>query len=252
MVLAESGSVLSLAASICQSVATCGLAAHAFLQWSHRQKVSEEFLFVCPSGTELVPGSLDVNERPSRVHPAGDITDLSELRVSRQVGAGAASVVLAGFFNNKRIVIKKALDFDYEAEAEILRTVRSHSNIVRLIACVQSPCMTGLILEQLDCTLLQQSQIHWIWEEDEIRYIATGILSALQYLHRQRIVHRDVSPANTMLKSMSPTAPHPLNGVWKLIDFETAVRLGPGPRMPVRTPPEPRTRTPRSPPSHDK
>ena len=35
---------------------------------------------------------------------------------------------------------------------------------------------------------------------DETRRISCGLLSALSYLHRQRVVHRDVKPANIMLQ----------------------------------------------------
>ena len=52
---------------------------------------------------------------------------------------------------------------------------------------------------------------------DITRYYAAQILSALQYIHRLNIVHRDVKPENIVLTS---------TGRIKLVDFGTAYFLG--------------------------
>jgi len=53
-------------------------------------------------------------------------------------------------------------------------------------------------------------------DEDEVKRITFAICKAVQYLHSQGIVHRDVKPANVISTE---------SGVWKLIDFGCAVAL---------------------------
>lgn len=49
--------------------------------------------------------------------------------------------------------------------------------------------------------------------EEEARLLATNILEAIAYCHRNNVIHRDIKPENVILASRSP------NSIVKLIDF---------------------------------
>ncbi|MFS7938378.1 putative protein kinase ULK-Fused family [Helianthus anomalus] len=88
-------------------------------------------------------------------------------------------------------------------EIEILRKLK-HENIIQMLDSFESPqefCVGELfeILEDDQCL-----------PEDEVQKIAKQLVSALHYLHSNRIIHRDMKPQNILICA---------GGVVKLCDF---------------------------------
>ena len=94
-------------------------------------------------------------------------------------------------------------------EIEILKGLR-HENIVLLLDTFETKTEFCLVTD------FAQGELFEILEEDQslpeevIRPIAQQLVSALHYLHTNRIIHRDMKPQNILISD---------GGVVKLCDF---------------------------------
>ncbi|XP_043244223.1 serine/threonine-protein kinase 33-like [Amphibalanus amphitrite] len=111
-------------------------------------------------------------------------------------------------------------------EIQVLKMVE-HPNIVYLREIFETPENVYLILElcehgELATFCRHKGKI----SETDARTIITGITSAIQYLHKHGIVHRDLKLENVLLASPGPDSTHPSSSpsqpCAKLSDFGLA------------------------------
>ncbi|XP_068682091.1 calcium/calmodulin-dependent protein kinase type II subunit alpha-like [Montipora foliosa] len=102
-----------------------------------------------------------------------------------------------------------------------------HENIVRLYASFTTGAYMYFVLEYVEGgSLFNHMLQRQKYSEKDAANIVKQVLDALVYLHKMRIVHRDVKPDNILLKNV----PHPGNEsnkrlVVKLCDFGFAFQL---------------------------
>ncbi|KAK9061950.1 hypothetical protein SSX86_019134 [Deinandra increscens subsp. villosa] len=131
----------------------------------------------------------------------------------RKLGEGGFGCVYKGYLSRENIAVavkkisqgSKQGKREYITEVKIISSLR-HRNLVRLIGWCHDETQFLLVYEfmpngSLDCHLFgQKSPLEWA-----VRYkIATGLASALLYLHEeweQCVVHRDIKTSNIMLDS---------------------------------------------------
>ncbi|MEW5313249.1 MAG: hypothetical protein WDW38_004833 [Sanguina aurantia] len=104
-----------------------------------------------------------------------------------------------------------------------IQSILQHPNIVPLLVGVESKTEVALVME------LQRADLHAAladpassdtMSEPSARAVLFDTLSALQHMHSQDVVHRDVKSENIF---------QALDGTWKLGDLGSAVDLGAGP-----------------------
>ncbi len=109
-------------------------------------------------------------------------------------------------------------------EAKILRKVRS-KNIVNLLDAYEilelpkdvklpreCPLPVVLVLEYIDGLNIRDHERRFGFSESEVTNIMSQLCDAVDILHRNNIIHRDIKPKNVLLTS---------NKIVKLIDFGT-------------------------------
>lgn len=113
----------------------------------------------------------------------------------------------------------KMKDYDlFRNEVEALKLCQ-HPNIVKLYEVVESLDNIFIVMELLNGgTLKKYLKESQKVSEDRAKTIVRGIVSALEYLKKFGIVHRDLKLTNILMSE---------DGVPKLVDFGLSIVLGP-------------------------
>jgi serine/threonine protein kinase len=74
-----------------------------------------------------------------------------------------------------------------------------HPNLVRLLDAGEADGQLFLVMDLVEGTTLASRLSQGALSEEETAKVGTGVATALAYVHREGIVHRDVKPANILL-----------------------------------------------------
>ncbi|GAU89420.1 hypothetical protein RvY_01971 [Ramazzottius varieornatus] len=98
---------------------------------------------------------------------------------------------------------------DNEAE---LQSTLNHENVVKLLDHWKESDKVCLVAEWMECNLLEFLKANTIDERTKKSFMRM-LLSAVMYIHSERIFHRDINPGNILMSK---------DGVMKLGDFGLA------------------------------
>ena len=155
-----------------------------------------------------------------------DLTPMIEgrYRLESVLGRGGTGVVYRAFDVrlDRAVAVKLLRDADgadearFQAEARILARF-SHPNLVRVLDAGEFDGRPFLVTEIIEGATLANRLATGPLSRAEVVTIGTGISSALEYVHRAGIVHRDVKPANILIDQEGDA--HLLDfGIARLID----------------------------------
>lgn len=119
----------------------------------------------------------------------------------QRLGSGGFADVFEGVYEGQPVALKKmksctknpaATREAFEAEARLLGI--DHPHVIRLIAVVPNIIIMELIPEAETLQTLIDGESDYLW-----RRYAQQLVSALQYLHQNNILHLDIKPANVLV-----------------------------------------------------
>ncbi|MCB8777047.1 serine/threonine protein kinase [Planktothrix agardhii 1032] len=112
--------------------------------------------------------------------------------------------------------LQKALEL-FEREAKQLQQLGHHPQIPALWAYFSENNQLYLIQQYIEGETLEQIlQKQGVWTEPQVKELLTSLLPVLQFIHQQKVIHRDLKPDNIMRRR---------NGEYVLIDFGVAKDL---------------------------
>jgi eukaryotic-like serine/threonine-protein kinase len=178
------------------------------------------------------PGSGDPTvldgERPGRIRPRELEPVLGRYRLCRRLGAGGFGTVwLAWDERLERDVALKLLPRERIASGRFEREARAaarlnHPGIVVLYEAAVDDEGGYLVSELVRGHTLSQLLSDGRLSDRDVVSAAIALADALEYAHRQGVVHRDVKPSNVLM----PDAPSTSAEVAKLTDFGVARLIG--------------------------
>ena len=95
---------------------------------------------------------------------------------------------------------------------EVLRTL-SHPNIANVYEMFQSEAGVTVLEEYVDGQTVGEYLLDNLYTETGVKKIILSLCDALQFLHYNKIIHKDIKPENVMIDNY---------GNVKLIDFDAA------------------------------
>jgi len=162
---------------------------------------------------------------PRLISPGTQITD--RYAVEGVIGEGGMGVVYRGVDDHNRIVAIKALHASLMGDTEIRRRFTreaqlmlgwKHKHVARVHDFIEHDDLLAFVMEYVDGPTLEDHAQRWGGKlpYDDIRFVFTGVLSAMHEAHDHGIVHRDLKPQNILLR-LDDDGVHP-----KIVDFGIA------------------------------
>ncbi len=166
---------------------------------------------------------------------------MDKYQPERILGAGGFGVAFLcqHRFLKAPVVVKALMDGDLDrgidevfAEAQALRQV-DHPSIVRLQDCgfAGEDARPYLVVDYFEGTTLEEEAKKQALTAEDVRCVARQVAAGLQAAHARGILHRDVKPANVLVRrgpvgNGLRAVPPQSEGPWevKLIDFGLALR----------------------------
>lgn len=133
------------------------------------------------------------------------IENIGEYKVASLLGSGGHAKIYEATLNGKVYAIKSismSLAESYLTEWSFM-TLLSHPHIVKFNRVVVDPSgkTINFVMPRMACSLHDLKKARGSFPEQDLRIIVWQILSVLDYLHINHIVHRDLKANNIMMVS---------------------------------------------------
>jgi len=163
--------------------------------------------------------------------------DPNELEIGDELGRGTFGIVYSGEYRGSAVATKvlndKNFRCDEDAKDAFDREVFNmeklrHPAIVHFFGYVQQEGMLAIVTElckygSLDVVLKKRPQLSMMFRLKALLDVA----SAMNYLHCNHFIHRDLKPQNVLVSSLQPGKhPDTMSPIVKLADFGTTRGLG--------------------------
>ncbi len=146
---------------------------------------------------KIIYDDMQIHQILDRITSAGDPN--SKYNIIKTLGSGACAVVYKA--RNKvtsELVAIKVINIDNRcrkdlivAEIEVMKSLNC-KNIVNYIECFMHKKNLWIVMEYLDFGALTDIVTRTIMEECQIATIVKECLQAIDYLHANHIIHRDI------------------------------------------------------------
>ncbi|BFZ10348.1 hypothetical protein BsWGS_13387 [Bradybaena similaris] len=181
----------------------------------------DEVLTRRPQSKRRTMTDSEINEALKKMASPGNAQDKYDIQ--KKLGAGASGMVsMATCRDSNQVVAIKIMDLDNQpmkqliiTEIDVMRRHR-HENIVNFLDCYYLENEFWVVMEYLDGGALTPVVQETVMKEGQIAAICRECLKALEFLHSNNIIHRDIKSDNVLLGTV---------GAVKLTDFGFCAQL---------------------------
>ncbi|GLT88775.1 hypothetical protein SLE2022_067850 [Rubroshorea leprosula] len=166
-----------------------------------------------------------------RIKSDGNVLSLTDFRLIRRLGCGdigsvylvelkdtnTTNCLFAAKVMDKKELVSRNKESRARVEREILHLL-DHPFLPSLYAILDCPRWSCLLTEFCpgrDLHVLRQKQQEKRFQENAVRFYASEIVVALEYLHMMGIIYRDLKPENVLVRS---------DGHIMLTDFDLSLK----------------------------
>ncbi|KAG6506584.1 serine/threonine-protein kinase D6PK-like [Zingiber officinale] len=184
-----------------------------------------------PTGDPILDTIRRLNSSSGGCGRGGNLLSMSDLRLVRRLGSGdigsvylaelkcpgAEGLPLAAKMMDKKELEGRSKERRAKTEREILEAV-DHPFLPRLYACAEDDRWSCLLTEFCpggDLHLLRQRQPSKRFDEATVRFYASEVVAAMEYLHMMGIIYRDLKPENILVRG---------DGHIMLTDFDLSLK----------------------------
>lgn len=147
---------------------------------------------------------------------------LGDLKSFQELDSGTFGTVYTQIYDRKRVALKYITPDYFDVNETGFLSTLNHPHIVKYIGSCSTKRRSVIMTEFLDTRLYRTATRSWPFKIKCQKAVA--LLDALTYLHKHKVMHRDLTTKNVMLK----------NNVLKIIDFGTAIRYLPNEEYDLR------------------
>jgi len=131
--------------------------------------------------------------------------------MDQEIGRGFFGVVYQGRWRAGVVAIKQLANElnsaqmkDFKAEAELMASLRPHTNVIQFLGIATKPGKPPCIVTEfmMGGNLYDHLQNHPLKEEEQVK-IAQGVAAGMLHLTSEGIVHRDLAARNVLLSGIS-------------------------------------------------
>ncbi|OHT05926.1 STE family protein kinase [Tritrichomonas foetus] len=156
----------------------------------------------------------EINDIVKEIDPREILTDM------KKTDEGSTCTIYTAKLDGKIVAVKEML-LDSNNEECLLDETRlmasmNHSHIVKFYSAYRVRNTLWIVMEHMDGGSLTNAATYCECQEAHIAYFAREVLIALDYMHSQRKIHRDIKTDNVLITS---------DGNVKLADFGYAAQL---------------------------
>jgi serine/threonine protein kinase len=137
---------------------------------------------------------------------------ISHYDIGKEIGRGAFGTVFAATrkYDRKKVAVKRIEKALLRGGKQLLSRVKqeirihsnvSHDNIIKLLAVFDDPEYIYIILDLGATDLYRYIQTNGPLAERQLRLVLKELVSGLDYLHRCKIIHRDLKLSNLLLSN---------------------------------------------------
>ena len=143
-----------------------------------------------------------INELIANCASVLEIVDTDIKLEKKSFASGTFGKVYEAKWSHENVVVKvikeKSEEAKQNAKCEANLTLRlNHDNVIKLFGITYVKQKIAIVMEKAEHGSLDE----WIGKIDERKgtKIALGIINGLEYVHKQKVIHRDIKPKNILM-----------------------------------------------------
>ena len=126
--------------------------------------------------------------------------ELDDIKLNKKIGYGGQAKVYKGTWNEMNVAFKVLTDVDikcFKNEVTILSKLK-HDCMPEFFGIVYTKEVVGLVFEYINGKTLDEYKLSDLTDTHKVN-IAKSIASALNYMHKNKFIHRDLKLENVMM-----------------------------------------------------
>ena len=166
---------------------------------------------------EIEKHAYDLQNIETMTLDSKDVIDFKEITLIKRLGSGAFGIVHLASYDEEKVAVKECMPNanmqileEFKKEASLMLNIKKHPAIVSILGVCFNKETMHMVMEYCDGGSLDTLRVDL---EQKIKILGS-VANGLHHLHRNGVVHRDISARNILLSKRADNTYQP-----KISDF---------------------------------